>query len=83
MEENKISIIRISTDTIMIDGMVCVNVHGVYCPEFGHKLGSVRINAMFDWLKAEREILEMRDAQKAEVAVHNLLSEMNFKYKLN
>ena len=79
LPKRKISIIRMTSDTLLVGGVVCQKYNGVYCPIFKEKLSRDKINAIFDFLQNEKRKWEAQ----AERAVAELLRELNFNYKLN
>ena len=78
-KEKKTQVIRISSDVLIVGGIICRKTHGIYCAEFQRKLGTDRINAIFDYIKGEKDQLMI----EATFAVQSLLIELNFKYKQN
>ncbi len=83
MEQRKVNIVRIDSETIIVDYILCKKYNGVYCPTEEIKLGANRQDALFDFIKKEREKAERDLHVKAELAVNMVLAELNFKYKLN
>jgi len=83
MEQRKVNIVRIDSETIIVDYILCKKYNGVYCPTEKIKLGTERQDAVFDFINKERKRGEEKLLREAENAVNLLLYELNFKYKLN
>jgi len=80
---NYVKVVRLNSYTLFVDGTYCYNTNGVYCPNEQIALTEEKIDAIYEFLKLEKRNVEQRHKKESEVAVHNLLIELNFKHKLN
>lgn len=80
---NYVRVVRLNSYTLFVDGTYCYYTNGVYCPNEQIALTEEKIDAIYEFLKLEKKNIEERNKTESEIAVHNLLIELNFKHKLN